>query len=372
MDFFRTPPRKEIIMRKHLFALIFSIVVLNFTSSLSEGAFFRPDIRPGYGVTKQAWLSDYFAPLRGTNMDAPVFILDSGKPGITGLAIGGTHPRELAGYTAATILVENVTMARGRLVVIPYANSSAFSIRDQESRIPRFHPIESRSGTRLLPYGDRRTDIRDQGVPDPTEYTHPSGQVIKDGRESRNLNRVYPGRPDGTPTEQLAHAIIELIRAEKVDFSVDFHEANTPEYYINKKGEIEKGGRLAYMLVCNPKGVDVGATAVLEMSEETGISMKLEQSDAAFRGLSHLEIGNATDCVSFLTESPNPGQDMWRENPDVMNDIKYSLEHRVALNLSIFRIIADSFALFHEIEFEMERYPAFSDIIGKGVGAFLN
>lgn len=123
-------------MRKHLFALIFLIVVLNFTSSLSEGAFFRPDIRPGYGVTKQAWLSDYFAPLRGTNMDTPVFILDSGKPGIAGIAMGGTHPRELAGYTAATILIENVRMAQGRLIVIPYANSSAFSIRDQESRIP--------------------------------------------------------------------------------------------------------------------------------------------------------------------------------------------------------------------------------------------
>jgi hypothetical protein len=352
------------------FFLMACLFVLH--SALSEAAFFRPDIRPGYGVTKQAWLSDYFAPLRETNMDTPVFILDSGKPGLTALAIGGTHAREIAGYTAATIMVETVRMARGRLIVIPHANNSAISIQDQESRLPRFHKIESRSGTRLLPYGDRRTDIRDQGIPDPSEYVHPSGQVIKDGRESRNLNRVYPGKPDGTPTERLAHAIIELIRAESVDFSVDFHEANTPEYFVNKKGEIEKGGRLAYMLVCNPKGVEVGAMAVLQMSEETGISMKLEQSDRAFRGLSHLEIGDATHCVSFLTESPNPGQDAWRESPDVLHDSTYSLEHRVAMTLSMFRNIAEAFSVFHDNEFEMVDLPAFSDIIEKGVGAYLN
>ena len=64
-----------------------------FAGSCAHAAFFRPDVRPGAGVTGLRWLSDYHAPLKGTNFDAPVYVLDSGKPGATMLLIGGTHPR---------------------------------------------------------------------------------------------------------------------------------------------------------------------------------------------------------------------------------------------------------------------------------------
>ena len=160
-------------------------------------AFFSPDIRPGYGVTSCGWLSDYFPPLRGTHMDTPVFFLDSGTPGATFLVLGGTHAREIAGYTAATVLVENVRAAQGRLIVIPHANSSAMSVRDEQKGIKRFHEITSRSGKRFLPYGNRYTDPADQGVKDPETYIHPSGYQLKKGAESRNLNRAYPGKAHG-------------------------------------------------------------------------------------------------------------------------------------------------------------------------------
>ena len=39
-----------------------------------------------------------------------------------------------------------------------------------------------------------------------------SGQKLS-GSETRNLNRAYPGRPDGTFTEKVAYAITSLIRA---------------------------------------------------------------------------------------------------------------------------------------------------------------
>ena len=96
-------------------------------------------------------------------------------------------------------------------MVIPYTNRSAQSMQDTRKQIPQKHMIQSRSGERYLPYGDRRTDPADQGGADPDEYENPGGYVLKNGAESRNLNRTYPGKADGTPTEQLSYAIIALI-----------------------------------------------------------------------------------------------------------------------------------------------------------------
>ncbi len=72
------------------------------------------DIRPGDGVTDQRKLSDYFAPLKDTNLDTDVFILDSGKPGATALLIGGTHGNELAGSVAALVALENSVVTAGQ------------------------------------------------------------------------------------------------------------------------------------------------------------------------------------------------------------------------------------------------------------------
>jgi hypothetical protein len=335
-------------------------------------AFFCPDIRPGYGVTSQAWLSKYFSPLKGTHVDTPVYFLDSGKPGATVLVLGGTHGREIAGFTAATVLIEAAEVLKGRLIVIPYANRSAVSIQDKLKRIPRFHPIVGRSGQRYLPYGDRRTDPVDQGRPDPEKFVHPSGLILKDGAESRNLNRVYPGKADGTPTEQLAYAILELIRREKADFNLDLHESETPEYHLNDQGKNVRGGNLAYMLLCHPRGMEIGSRAILNLEMETGIVGKLRKSNPDFRGLSHLEIGNATASVSFLFETPNPAMDRWREKPDPIRDPVYPLEHRVGAALRILKYLADGDGVDTGREISIKGLPEYPAIMEKGVGAFLN
>ncbi|MBP1716382.1 MAG: Succinylglutamate desuccinylase/aspartoacylase (Modular protein), partial [Deltaproteobacteria bacterium] len=236
--------------------------------------------------------------LRGTNLDTPVYFLDSAQPGATALVLAGTHGREIAGFTAAMVLLESAEIIKGRVIVIPFANRSSVSIQDKLNRIPRFHPINGRSDPRNLPYGDRLTDQADQGEPDPKNYVHPSGGAFKNGAESRNLNRVYPGKADGTPTEQLAFAIMELIRREKVDFALDLHESKTPEAHLNEtSGKSGRDGRLAYMLICHPCGVEIGANALFEMELDTGIFGKIEKSNPASRGRSHFEIGHATDAI---------------------------------------------------------------------------
>jgi len=360
-------------LKKTHMALLLTLFLGFFAGSgTARSAFFHPDIRPGYGVTSQAWLSKYFAPLKGTNLDAPVYFLDSGKPGATALVLGGTHGREIAGFTAAMILIESTEVIKGRLIVIPYANRSAVSIQDKLNRISRFHPIVSRSGKRYLPYGDRLTDPADQGRPDPDKFVHPSGLVLKDGRESRNLNRAYPGKADGTPTQQLAYAIMELIRQEKVDFNLDLHETRTPEYHLDDQGKIVRDDKLAYMLVCHPRGMETGAQALFDLELDTGVTGKLEKSNPGFQGLSHLEIGNATGGISFLYETPNPAMDRWREKPDPIGDPKYPLAHRVGVSLRILKYLADHFGARTGKELSIKGLPEYPEIMKKGVGAFLN
>ena len=332
------------------------------------------EIRPGEGVTDQRKLSDYFAPLKDTNLDTGVFILDSGKPGATGLLIGGTHGNEMAGSVAALVALENSVVTAGKLIVIPYTNRSAQSVADTRNHIDSLHLVQSRSGERYLTYGDRRTDPADQQAEDPLEYINPGGYVLKNGQESRNLNRAYPGKPDGTRTEQLAYAIIALILKEQVDFSLDMHEANTPETDKRDDGDYRPGGnkRLSYTLVAHPRGLEIAAFALLAMEEDTGISMKLEESNSKYRGLSHLEIGDASTCLSYLSESPNPGQDRKRKNADVVGDSKYPLTHRVGMHLRLFKNLAEAYADYNDEVLTIDKLPEYDDLLAGDIGQFLN
>jgi len=352
-------------------SLLLALVIIMMTV-LTFSQFIYPDIRPGYGVTETKWLSDYFTPLKGTNLDTPVFIMDSGNPGATFLLMGGTHAREIAGTTSALVFLENAVVKTGRVIVIPFSNRSAASIDDQSTDIPHFIQIETRSGPRYLIYGDRRTDIADQGIDDPDKYVHdPSGMVIDNGAESRNLNRNYPGKPDGNPTQQLAYAILELIRQENVDFNLDMHESDTPRKLTDPSGKVYEGGRLAYMLVCHPKGLELGAIAIMEM-EDMGIPMKLEESNAEFRGLSHREIGDNSDCISFLSESPNPGQERIGEDKDVINDPDYPLKHRVGMHLELIKKLFSAYNLYYGNMIEVDNLPEYDELMEKDVGNFLN
>jgi len=332
------------------------------------------DIRPGAGVTDQRKLSDYYPPLKDTNLDTDVFILDSGQPGATALLIGGTHGNELAGSVAALVALENSVVTAGRLMVIPYTNRSAQSMLDTRNQVQQRHLIQSRGGERFLPYGDRRTDPADQQAADPDVYQNPGGYVLKDGKEARNLNRTYPGKADGTGTEQLAYAIITMIRQEQVDFSLDMHEANTPESDTQDDGDYTPGGnkRLSYTLVAHPRGLEIAAFALLAMEEDTRISMKLEESNSEYRGLSHLEIGDATSCLSFLSESPNPGQDRTRGDADVLSDPKYPLTHRVGMHLRLFKHLADAYADYKGEALKIDKLPEYRDLLDGDIGQFLN
>jgi len=267
-----------------------------------DRAMHRPEpLRKGPGVTRITQLSEWFPALRGTHADTEVYLLYSGKPGGSALLLGGTHPNEPAGYITAMLYVENAVPASGRLFVIPRANASAFTHTDYMEGTPRGFSIDTPSGPRRFRFGSRATNPVDQW-PDPDIYVHASSGQHLSGSETRNLNRAYPGRADGTFTERLAFGITSLIRAEKIDLTVDLHEAS-PEYPV------------ICAIVAHEKAMPIASVAVLDL-EFDGIKMGLEPSPVNLHGLSHRELGDATGTYAFLMENSNPSQGRLRGRTD--------------------------------------------------------
>jgi hypothetical protein len=259
-------------------------------------------IRRGPGVTAVRRLSDWFPGIRGSRGDTAVYVLDSGRPGGSALILGGTHGNEPAGYIAAILMVENAVPRAGRLLVIPHANRSAMTHTDCQEASPRFIEFRGASGPRRFRYGSRATNPTDQW-PDPDIYVHAaSGQKLS-GAETRNLNRAYPGRPDGTFTERVAWAITSLVRAEKTDIVLDLHEAS-PEYPV------------VNAIVAHERAMEVASMAVLNLELED-IRISLEPSPLNLRGLSHRELGDYTQALAMLLETSNASQGRLRGATDM-------------------------------------------------------
>jgi predicted deacylase len=256
----------------------------------------------GPGVARVASLGDYFAPVKGTVNDAHVYILEGREPGGTVLLLGGTHAEEPAGRLASWIFAENAELARGRLLVVLTANRSGSTATRLGGAYPPDFTIPTPYGGRTFRMGDRWSNPLDQW-PDPEVYLHyPSRQQLA-YVDIRNLNRAFPGRPNGTLTERTGYAITELIRREKVDIAIDFHEAELQYPVIST-------------IVAHEKGADLAAAASMFISSDEGFAIGVENSPKALRGLSHREIGDATGAISLLLEAPEPFLDATRGRTD--------------------------------------------------------
>jgi hypothetical protein len=347
---------------KSVFVALALLLYIPFSASAGETQ--THDIRPGMGVTAVKQLSDYLPALAGTPGDTRIYFLEGKEPGATIFVAGGTHATEIAGIVAATILVEKAQVLKGRLIVIPHANNSAVGFPDALRPGPASIFIETKSGKREFLYGSRLTHPDQQGEPDPDKYRLPNSHEEIKGSEARNLNRAYPGKANGNLTQKIAFAIVELLKRESVDVAFDFHESGPKS-------------NLAWMMVANPKNVDIGALAVLTL-DEAGISMKLESSSKTFRGLSHREWGDETKAMAFLFETPNPlmsSINPGESNPgaDPVNDAILPLSRRVGVQLSAFLSVVNAYneAAAPEKKIDLADVPGFPEIKAAGLGAFL-
>ena len=249
-------------------------------------------IYAGPGVTEIKMLSDWFPALKGTNGDTEVYILDSGVEGASMLVLGGTHANEPSGFITAVTLIEYCQPTVGTLYVIPRANNSAFTCTDPQEAAPTKFYIETQNGTRWFRFGSRATNPIDQW-PDSEVYVHASSGQQLSGSETRNLNRAYPGREDGTFTEKVAYGITTLIQTENISITVDLHEAS-PEYTT------------VNAIVAHEDALSLVTLAVWEVEEDMDIT--IEASPTNLHGLTHRELGDYTDTMAILMETANASQ----------------------------------------------------------------
>jgi len=340
-----------------------------------------PDlIISGPGVSQSAMLSDWFPGLKGTPGDTEVQILDSGVPGASMLVLGGTHPNEPSSHITAALLIENAVPVSGKLFVIPRANASGFMHNDPQEGAPQEYTIETPSGPRVFSYGSRATNPVHQW-PDPNVYIHASSGQSLSGSETRNLNRGYPGRPNGTLTEKICYGITELIRKEKVTITVDLHEAS-PEYPVINA------------IVAHPRAMGLASETVLGL-EFQDITIGLEPSPVNLRGLTHRELGDFTDTLAILIETANPsqgrlrgrtdealvltGKDPWYVRAQKLGRLYvpydengHPLKQRVGRHLAAIQEIAFSWTLNNpDLPLEFSELPSYDDLMEHDIGEYL-
>lgn len=340
-------------------------------------------IHRGPGVTAIGQLSDFHPGLRHSPGDTPIYYFEGEKPGGTVLVMGGTHGNEIAGRLAAIIAIENGIVEEGRLIVIPAANASALTHTAPSQAVPQFFHIETDRGVRRFRYGDRLTNPLHQ-YPDPEVQIHYPTNSLGSGAEARNLNRNYPGRANGTLTEQVAFAVTELVKREAVDFVLDMHEARPMNPIVQA-------------VVSHERAMDVTALALMEMQALEGINMRLEPSPQAFRGLTHRELGDHTDTLSTLAETANVAMD-WLRGPtneqllltgkdefmeravtrrglvyvDYDHETGIHIDDRVGTQLSTMLRLMDTYSTFHpDKPVVLTDVPNYAAVQEKGVGAFL-
>ena len=327
-------------------------------------------------------LSDYFPGLKESGMDTPVFVQRGSKPGGSVLVLGGTHPNEPSSYMTAVLLLENAKVEKGSLFVIPFGNISGFSnTLTQDASPNKIHFKLADGSTRAFRYGSRDTNpITMWPIPD--IYVHKaSGQELS-GNESKNLNRAYPGDPEGTPTEKLAYAIVQLLKKENITLAFDLHEAS-PEYPV------------VDAIVAHENSMELAAAAAMEIKGK-GIEIRLEPSPKNLRGLSHREWGDATQTLPILLETANPSQGRLRGRTDenlvlIGKDKSYEksaklgrlfvpfdeegkpLDLRVARHVTTIANFVEMLDIFDEEHgVVLDNVPTYEEINKKGIGAFLN
>jgi predicted deacylase len=117
-------------------------------------------------------------------LDIPVIVVNGSKPGPTLALLAGAHGTEYASIVALMKLAEaaDPSIVSGTLIVVPLLNVASFL-----DKVPHLNPVDG-----------------------------------------KNMNRLYPGKPDGSQTERALWAISKQV-LEKCDYLIDFHGGDLDE-----------------------------------------------------------------------------------------------------------------------------------------------
>lgn len=367
-------------IRKSLFAAVGLALLATSGMSFYRHRHMEEPVVLSSGVTEVKKLSDYWDGIEGSINDCNVYVLEGDEPGATLFVIGGSHPEEPAARLAAWILAENAVMEAGRLIVVLSANRSASTATRLGGAYPPDYTIPTDWGERTFRMGDRWSNPLDQW-PDPEVYIHyPSGQYLA-YMDIRNLNRTWPGRPNGTMTERTTYAFMELIRQEGVDVFIDLHEAELQYPVISTIVTHESGEELA--------------TFVSMMLSDMEFNIGMEYSPVTLHGLSHREVGDYSDAVSLLFEAPEPFLDATRGRTtreqlltgidpfvvkageagllyETIDETGWPMEKRVGRHTSTILMTMESWTeLNPDQPLACSGVPRYDEVIAAGVGRWL-
>lgn len=170
---------------------------------------------------KMSYKKQEYYEVQGTSYKLPITTIEGGRADKTFLISAGVHGCEYVGIEALKQWAREVnpSQVNGKIICLHLANPNAFS-----QRVPELVP-----------------------------------------EDGKNLNRVFPGKEDGTAAERLAAAITKDFQL-KADYFVDLHggdlhESVTPLAYFAGVAEekiVEKSREMAQVL-CVPLRVRSGA-----------------------------------------------------------------------------------------------------------------
>jgi hypothetical protein len=145
--------------------------------------------------------------LEDTIYETTVYKFTSNIPGPRYAIVGGIHGDEVAGWKAALMLKERRNF-EGEVLIIPQASILACK---REERYPG------------------------------------RGQAVN-GITYKDLNRNFPGNPDGNITKQIAYAISETVKNFNPDVIVDLHESlrSSSSSYFDQDTASRLGDLLIY------------------------------------------------------------------------------------------------------------------------------
>jgi hypothetical protein len=133
-------------------------------------------------------------------LQIPVAVAHGAKPGPVLALVAGSHGTEYASIVALVEIIERLDAKAlsGSVIVVPIVNLPSF-----EKVVPHLNPIDG-----------------------------------------KNMNRTYPGRPDGSQSERASEAVTREV-VEKCDHLIDFHggdidEDLRPYTYWSKTGREEQ------------------------------------------------------------------------------------------------------------------------------------
>jgi predicted deacylase len=171
-------------------------------------------------------------------LSIPIAVVHGAKPGPVLTLLAGAHGTEYASIVALQQLIARLDAARvsGTVIIVPLLNVPSFT-----RVVPHVNPVDG-----------------------------------------KNMNRMYPGRPDGTQTERASFLVTREI-VDRSDHLIDFHggdidESLRPYTYWTKTGRAEQDAAslamalafgLDHIIISTDRPTDPAASRYLENTATT-------------------------------------------------------------------------------------------------------